>query len=76
MDGDEDGVDDVVGAGVKREGGREGGAVGALRDEEAGVEGGAVDADQQDAVRQADAPAATLPLPHPRRFCHRFSFMI
>ena len=74
VDGDEDGVDDVVGAGVEREGGREGGAVGALRDEEAGVEGGAVDADQEDAVREADAPAATLPLPHRhRRFCHRFS---
>ena len=66
VDGDEYGVDDGVRAGVEREAGGEGGAVGALADEEAGVEGGAVDADQEDAVREVDAPAASLPLPHRR----------
>ena len=66
VDGDEYGVDDGVRAGVEREGGGECGAVGALADEEAGVEGGAVDADEEDAVREVDAPAASLPLPHPR----------
>ena len=66
MDGDEYGVDDGVRAGVEREGRGERGPIGALADEEAGVEGGAVDADQEDAVREVDAPAASLPLPHPR----------
>ena len=64
MDRDEDGMNHRVRAGVKWEGGGERRPVGALADEEAGVEGGAVDADEEDAVRDVDAPAASLPLPH------------